>query len=297
MFFLAGITGQVGGAAARQLLRQGRPVRALARDRNKAAAWSQQGVEVRQGDLHDAAAVASALQGVEAAFVMVPPCIAPAPGYPESKAIIAALREALRQAPPPRLVVLSSIGSEKTSGLGLITATHLLEEALSGVPCPTAFIRAGSFFENYVPALGPAAATGVFYSFLQPTDRPVPMIATEDIGIEVARLLTESRSWSGNGKRIVELGTAVSADELARAMGEVLGRPVQAQAIPRERWSATCESFGMPAGASWAYEEMLDGINSGWIEFGAPGAERVPGKRTPAEVFAQAKRSSSGEGA
>lgn len=287
MFFISGITGHVGGAAARLLLAQGRAVRTLARDPQKAMSWSQQGVEVRQGDFHDSAALASALEGVEGAFLMVPPFIAPAPGYPESKAIIDAVCNAVTRSAPPRVVVLSSIGSEQTSGLGLITATHLLEQGLADVSAPIAFVRAGSFLENYAGGMSAAAATGIFYTFLTPTDLAIPMIATADIGAQVARLLADPTGWSG--KKIIELGTLTSADELARAMSEVLGHPVQAQAVPRERWSATCESFGMPPGSSWAYEEMSDGINSGWIHFGLPGTEPVPAIVTPAEVFRQAK--------
>ena len=115
MFFVAGMTGNVGGAAARRLLAEGHAVRTLARDPQKAAAWAQQGVDVRQGDFNDPASVAAALEGVAGAFLMMPPMMAPAPGFPEAKAVIASFREALRQAPPPRLVLLSSIGSEQVA--------------------------------------------------------------------------------------------------------------------------------------------------------------------------------------
>ena len=285
MFFVSGITGQVGGAAARRLLEQGYTVRSLSRDPSKVAGWSQKGVDVRLGDFNDAADVTAALEGVEGAFLMIPPVLAPTPGYPEAKAVIANFLEALRQAPPPRLVALSSIGSQQASGLGNITTTHLMEEALKDLPFSTAFVRAGSFLENYSAGLGAAAATGVFYSFLAPTDRAVPMVATADIGQEIARLLVGG--WSG--KKIVELGSRVSPDDLAHAMGEVLGRPVQAQAIPREQWAGTLESFGMSPGTTGPYEEMLDGFNSGWIDFGVPGTEPVGGTVTPAQVFAEAK--------
>jgi len=45
--------------------------------------------------------------------------------------------------------------------------------------------------------------------------------------------------------------------------------------------------MGLPAGGTAAYEEMQDGINSGWIKFGVPGAEQVAGTTTPAELFAR----------
>jgi uncharacterized protein YbjT (DUF2867 family) len=285
MFFIAGITGRVGGAAAKQLLAQGRKIRTLARDPKKAAAWAQQGVDVQQGDWTDTASLTVALDGVEAAFVMVPPDFAPQPGFPESKAVIAAIGNALRQAMPPRVVALSSIGSEKTSGLGLITATHLFEQELASLTVPTAFVRAGSFVENALGSLAAAADTGVFYTFYQPVDRPVPTIATADIGQEVAKLLTTN--WTGN--RIIELGSPVTPNDFAAAMSEVLGKPVIAQAIPRDRWTATIESFGLAPGTTWGYEEMLESVNSGWIGFGVPGTESVSATTKPAEVFALAK--------
>ena len=104
MFFVGGITGKVGGAAARRLLSEGHTIHTIARDPQKAAEWSGKGVDVRQGDWNDSAALAAALEGVDGAFVMVPPNVTPAPGYPESKSIIASVREALGKTTPPRVV-------------------------------------------------------------------------------------------------------------------------------------------------------------------------------------------------
>jgi uncharacterized protein YbjT (DUF2867 family) len=289
LFFIAGITGHVGGAAARHLLDSGHTVRALVRDPAKAAAWSARGVrvELRRGDFGDAGAVADALAGVDGAFLMLPPTLAPAAGFPEARAMSASFREAVRRTPPPRLVVLSSIGSQQPSGIGLITSTHLLEQALGDLPLPTALVRAGSFLENYAFALGAAAATGWFDTFLAPTDRRFPMIASADIGAQVARLLVAG--WTG--AKIVELGSRISADDLARAMTDVLGRPVRARSIPRDQWTAVLHAQGMAPGTTGAFEEMEDAFNSGWIDFGLPGTEPVDGTITPAEFFRQVQAS------
>ena len=175
------------------------------------------------------------------------------------------------------------MGSEKSSGLGLITATHLIEQALGDVPFPVAFVRAGSFFENYLFGLQ-AAQGGTLPIFYAPTDRKLPMIATEDIGAEIARLLTTE--WTG--KRIIELGSMVSADDLAVAIGQALGRDVKAQAIPRQAWAGALQQMGMPAGSTWAFEEMVEGVNSGWIGLGVEGTERVEGTTSAKDVFAAA---------
>lgn len=284
MFLVTGITGKVGGATARHLLAKGERVRAIVRNEAKAAAWADKGVELVKGDWEDAAAMTRALDGVQGAYLMMPPNQTPSRDFREAKAVIESYKKALATAAPPKLVALSSMGSEKASGLGLITATHLLEEGLGDAPFPIAFVRAGSFYENYLFGLE-AAQGGTLPIFYAPTNRKLPMIATEDIGAEVAKLLVSD--WTG--RRVVELGTMVSSDELASELGEVLGRAVKAQAIPRESWADALQHMGLPKGGTWAYEEMIEGINSGWIEFGVEGTERVEGTTRAKQVFAAAQ--------
>jgi NAD(P)H dehydrogenase (quinone) len=73
-------------------------------------------------------------------------------------------------------------------------------------------------------------------------------------------------------------------------MSEVLGRPVQARPIPREQWAARLKAQGMPPVATGPFEEMEDAFNSGWIDFGVPGTEPVPGRSLPPQVFAQPRK-------
>jgi uncharacterized protein YbjT (DUF2867 family) len=88
MYLVMGITGKVGGATARHLLKQGKQVRALVRNREKAAKWVDQGVKLMDGDWNDATAIAAALKGVEGAFIMLPAVWAPSPDYREAKGVI-----------------------------------------------------------------------------------------------------------------------------------------------------------------------------------------------------------------
>ena len=288
MFLVLGLTGKVGGAVAERLLETGHRVRALVRDPGKAADWAKKGVDLCQGDFADVAALTAALQGVEGAFLMLPPFFTPRPGFPEARAIVDGFREALHQSPPGRVVALSSVGSQRGSGLGMITATYLLEVGLDDVPLPLCFVRPGSFLENYCPNLGQAKSTGIFETYLTPTDRAFPMAATKDIGHEIARRLVTD--WAG--RAVVEFGSMISPDELARAMADVVGRPVQAKAFERERWEASLAERGMPPGFIGPFLEMEQGYNSGWIAFGVPGAERVHGTTTPTEIFASVQEAS-----
>ena len=70
----------------------------------------------------------------------------------------------------------------------MITALSLLEQGLRKLTSPTAFVRAGGFFENFLYGLH-VAQGGTFPVYYSPTDRKSTMVATNDIGAEVATLL------------------------------------------------------------------------------------------------------------
>jgi uncharacterized protein YbjT (DUF2867 family) len=286
MFLVTGITGQVGGATARHLLAQGRKVRALVRDRAKAASWRDQGVDLVDGDWNDAAAIERALVGVEGAFVMLPTVWAPSPDFREARRVIANYVEALAKAPPPRVVALSSMGADRTSGAGMITALSLLEQGLSDLTMPIAYVRAGGFFENLLYGLQ-VAQGGVLPVYYDPTDRKSTMVATNDIGAEVATLLS-GPAWSG--RRVIELGSMVSADEVAAQLGEVMKLDVKAVAVPRTEWPAAFEQLGVPKGQTGAAEAMFEAVNAGWMDLGAEGAEQVAGTTPPRDVFSAARK-------
>ena len=286
MFLVMGITGQVGGATARHLLAQGKEVRALVRDRAKAASWAAQGVELVDGDWNDADTIARALDGVEGAFVMLPVVWTPSSDFTEAKGVIANFVKALTEVEPPRVVALSSMGANRVQGLGMITALSMLEHGLRNLASPIAFVRAGGFFENFLFGLH-VAQGGTLPVFYDPTSRKSTMVATNDIGAEVATLLA-GPTWSG--QRVIELGSMVSADEVAVQLGEVLQRDVKAFAVPRAGWSAAFEQFGIPKGQTAQAEAMYDAVNAGWMELGVEGTEHVAGTTSARDVFAAAHK-------
>jgi uncharacterized protein YbjT (DUF2867 family) len=260
-------------------------VRALVRDREKAAKWADQDVELVEGDWNDATAIAEALKGVEGASVMLPSVWAPSPDYREAKGVIANYIEAFSKVVPSRVVAFSSMGANRTNGVGMITALSLLEQGFRNLPSPVAFVRAGGFFENFLFGLQ-AAQGGTLPVFYSPTNRKSTMVASDDIGAEVATLLT-GPAWSGH--RVIELGSMVSADEVASQLGEVLRLDVKAFAVPRAGWADAFQQFGIPKGHTGAAEEMYESINAGWMDLGVTGTEHVAGTTSARDVFATAQ--------
>jgi NAD(P)H dehydrogenase (quinone) len=262
IYAITGITGQVGGSVARTLLAASHPIRAVVRDAGKGAAWAERGCEVAVAEISDRRSLTAAFRGVQGVFVLLPSNFDPEPGFPEVRAIIAAVRSALEAARPAKVVCLSTIGAQATQ-TNLLTQLSLMEQNLATLPMPIAFLRPGWFMENSGWDVAPARETGVIRSFLQPLDKPVPMVATADVGRVAAELLQET--WSG--RRILELEGPhrVTPNEIAFTFSKILGRPVRTEAIPRESWVTLFESQGMKNPTPRI--RMLDGFNEGWIEF------------------------------
>jgi NAD(P)H dehydrogenase (quinone) len=262
MFAVMGVTGKVGGEVARNLLRAKLPVRAVVRDGSKGEVWTQCGCKLATADIEDAAALAAAFKGAEGVFVLVPPSFDPLPEFPEARAIAAALRVALDAARPDRVVYLSTIGAQAIQS-NLLSQHTLIEQELRTSPVPITFLRPGWFMENAAWDVAPATRSGVVPSFLQPLDKPVPMVATADIGRVAAELLRET--WKDH--RVVELEGPhrVTPNEVAATFARLLGHPVRMEVVPRETWEPLFNSQGMKNPGPRA--RMLDGFNEGWIEF------------------------------
>ncbi|HEY4639230.1 MAG TPA: NmrA family NAD(P)-binding protein [Candidatus Udaeobacter sp.] len=262
MYAIMGVTGQIGGVIARTLLAANQPVRAVVRDARKGQVWSEQGCEVALATIENAASLAAAFRGAEGVFVLVPPNFDPLPGFPEARAIGKTLRTALVQANPARVVYLSTIGAQ-ASEPNLLSQHTILETAIGRLPMPVTFLRPAWFMENSSWDVAPAKNPGVIPSFLHPLDRPVPMVATADIGRVAAGLLQVA--WSG--RRVIELEgpRRVTPNEIAATFAKLLDRPVRMEAVPRESWEALFKSQGMKNPIPRV--RMLDGFNEGWIDF------------------------------
>ena len=262
MFVVTGITGQVGAAVATHLLKEGADIRAVARNPAKAEIWKERGCDLVTADLTDTAALTAAFTGAEAVFLVIPPVFDPSPDFSEVRQLLSTLKAALAAAKPDKLVCLSTIGAQ-ASEPNLLSQLGLVEKELATLQMPVAFLRAAWFMENSAWDVTPSRENGVMPSFLQPLDRPVPMVAVDDIGALGAKLLREE--WQG--VRIVELEgpERVTPNRTAAAFARAIGRDVKAEAVPAGSWKALFRAQGMSNPTPRM--RMLDGFNEGWIEF------------------------------
>jgi NAD(P)H dehydrogenase (quinone) len=262
MYAITGITGKVGGVVAQALLEAGQAVRAVVRDPAKGQAWAARGCEVALADMNDAPALTQAFMGAEAVFVLLPPHFDPAPGFTETRQLVAALYSALLAARPQRVVCISTVGAQAQQQ-NLLSQLGLLEKGLGDLPLPVTFLRPAWFMENAVWDIPPARESGAIPSFLQPLDRAIPMVATADVGRTAAGLL--QTSWTGHCVVELEGPKRYSPNDIAACLARLLRTSVRAEPVPREAWHSCFSAQGMKNPEPRM--RMLDGFNEGWLSF------------------------------
>jgi uncharacterized protein YbjT (DUF2867 family) len=274
IFAITGITGQVGGEVARNLLAAHQSVRGVVRDVGKCKEWAERGCELVSADINDAAALTAALKGVDGAFILVPPNFDPSPDFSEARTLAATLSSAFVAARPRSVVYLSTIGAQATRS-NLLTQHTIIEQALRKLPMAITFLRPAWFMENFTWDVAPAR-NGAIQSFLQPLDKLFPMVATSDIGRLAAELLQET--WEGQRVMELEGPQRVTPTEVATTFAKLLGRPVRIEEVPHVTWETLFKSQGMKNPEPRI--QMLDGFNEGWIEFEGKEASSRKGKVT-----------------
>jgi NAD(P)H dehydrogenase (quinone) len=276
MYVVAGVTGHTGAATAEALLRRGHQVRVIVRDAARGEPWRQRGCQVAVADLGDPGALAAALKGAAGAYLLSPPNFAAADFLADRKAFLERLAEGVRRSEVPRLVFLSSVGAQHAAGTGPIVTVHRAEQALRSAAPSVTFLRASYFLENWGAVLPLAKAQGVLPHFGATAAR-FPQVCARDIGEAAASALLAGTA----GAQVVELAGQQdwSVEDVAAAVGTLLGRPVKAVGAPVEAARAGLEQAGVPAEMARLYAEMYAGIASGLVAFEHP--QRVTRGSTP----------------
>jgi len=281
MYAITGITGKVGGELARALLVAVQPVRAIVRDARKGEAWAARGCEVALAEMEDPSALTTAFKGATAVFILPPPIFDPQPDYPEARAVIDSVVEALTAVNPQKVLCLSTIGADAVHN-NLLSQRAMIEAALRKLPLPLTILRPAWFIDNAAWDVASARSTGLIHSFLQPMNRTFPMVAAKDVGHVAAKLIQQD--WTA--MRVVELEgpRRITPNDLADAFANVLRKQVRAVPVPRESWYELFRSQGMKNPEPRI--RMLDGFNEGWIEFHDDGSHAIKGWTNVVEVIA-----------
>jgi uncharacterized protein YbjT (DUF2867 family) len=276
-----GVTGRTGAAAADALLRAGEPVRVVVRDPAKGRPWADRGAEVAVADLTDLGAMTKALSQVQGAYVVSPQHYHREDLFELADLIADTTARAAVAAEVPRLVALSSVGADRESGTGWIGMNRRFEQRLGESGISTVFLRAAYFMENWAPMVAQAMRDGGLPTFLAPPERPLPMVATLDVGSAAAALLREKRT----GSRIVTLSGPkdYTPNDVAAIIAATLQKPVGVSVLSEAEWPRALAGAGFSNAALAGFVEMTLGLNCSHIDINSEAAAIAWTGTTPLE--------------
>ncbi|MQY25606.1 NAD(P)H-binding protein [Nocardia aurantia] len=244
MILVTGATGNVGRELVRELDRRGHAVRMLVRDPARAADVPERVARV-VGDLTESSTLATAFEGIDAAFLLLPGLAV----TPAADAVAAAQLAGVR-----RLVLLSSFNVLGDPMPMMGRWHHEREQIVRGSGIPATILRPGGYMTN---ALEWVAAVRSGEPVLDPSGpgRYAP-IDPADIAAVAAVALTED--GHAGAEYVLTGDEAFTIAEQVAVLAATLGHdiPVRTAATPEEAVRARYSNGAPPALA----EAILEGF-------------------------------------
>lgn len=269
---VTGATGQLGRLVIDSLLTRGAEPRSIvagARDTAKAADLASRGVTVVALDYADPASIAAALDGVDAMLLISGSEVGRRAAQHQS-VIDAAVAAGVSK------FVYTSAPKATTSDLVLAPEHKATEEAIALSGLPAVILRNNWYTENYAADLTRAGETGVVAASVG-DGRVASASRTDYADAAAAVLLSE-----GHIGEIYELGgdVAWSYQELADAIAEVTGRPVDYQSLSSTEHAAALEAAGLDGGTIGFVTALDSGIRNGALADSDGTLARIIGRPT-----------------
>lgn len=245
MILVTGATGNNGSEIVKRLATQSLLVRAMVRDRNRAAAIrTLPNVEVVEGDFDRPQTLLGALAGVERAFLLTN-------SSERAQAQQIAFINAARQSGVKHVVKLSQFAADASSPVRFLRYHAAVEAALRSSGIAYTFLRPNLFMQGLLNFRSTIATQNAFYAAAG--DAKVSTVDVRDIAEVAVAALTET----GHEGKIYELTgpQALTHTEMAERLSTVLDRRIAFVDISPETMRETLLSVGFPV---WQADGLLE---------------------------------------
>ena len=281
---LSGATGNIGQQLISSLDFSSHDYVLITRDGHKLSAQRDAGAQVAQGSLFDEVFLTKTLAGADVYFFLPPPNFQSENMVEEYRELAEVSKNAARAAGVKRIVHLSTLGGHlDREETGLIRGQSIAERIIKEAAENVVHLRCGVFWENYFGSLETIKEQGAIYLPVS-GDATYEFVTTQDIANNVDDLL-HSTKWSGH--QVVELhgSETLSFDEVAKQIGEGLGREVQHVAVPKEAGAEALAGMGMSQSYANDLATLIVSIDTGLLkpEFSRGDANVRVSQVTPAE--------------
>ena len=271
MIAVTGATGHLGQLVINELLttHNAQDIVAIVRNPAKAQALVQKGVQVREADYGNSAALAQALQGVEKLLLISSSEVGQR--APQHRNIINAAKSAGVQ-----LIAYTSLLHADTSPLGL-RAEHIETEndlAQSGIPF--VLLRNGWYSENYLASVPAALEHGAFIG--SAGDGKIASASRQDYAAAAAKVL----SLDNQAGKVYELAgdEAWTLTELAEKLSALTGKSVVYENLSEADFAAALQNAGLPEGFARLLADSDVGASKGGLYDDCHQLSRLIGRPT-----------------
>ena len=271
MIAVTGATGHLGQLVINELLttHNAQDIVAIVRNPAKAQALVQKGVQVREADYGNSAALVQALQGVEKLLLISSSEVGQR--APQHRNIINAAKSAGVQ-----LIAYTSLLHADTSPLGL-RAEHIETEndlAQSGIPF--VLLRNGWYTENYLASVPAALEHGAFIG--SAGDGKIASASRQDYAAAAAKVL----SLDNQAGKVYELAgdEAWTLTELAEKLSALTGKSVVYQNLSEADFAAALQNAGLPEGFARLLADSDVGASKGGLYDDSHQLSRLIGRPT-----------------
>jgi uncharacterized protein YbjT (DUF2867 family) len=243
LILVTGVTGQQGGAVARELLAHGYSVKGMTRklEGENAKVLAKLGVKMSQGDLDDAVSLERAIEGVWGLFAVQNTWEAGVEREEEQGKRIATIAKKLGV----QHFVYSSVGSaHRKTGIPHFDNKWRVEETVRGLGFPSyTILRPAFFMENFLsPWFKPGIDQGKLMVGIKP-ETVLQMIAVQDIG--KYGLWAFEKHQQLNGREIDIAGDARTMPETAEIISKAAGKKIEFAQVPIEEVRKFSEDFAI----------------------------------------------------
>jgi len=268
MFLVIGATGNIGSQVVKQLDAKGQKVRALVRDTKKAEGLKGKNVEIFQGDATKSESLEKALQGVDAAFVVLSSDEKLV--ETEKKVFAAAKKTGLKH-----LVKLSVAGADAGSQIHFGKWHGESEKNLKESGLTHTILQPQMFMQNLFGNLDSIKREGKFYGGYK--DGKASMIDVVDIASTAAAILTSPAKHAG--KTYFLTGPqALSQKDLAEKLGKAIGKTITYVDIPSSAVVENLTKMGLPSWLAADYGKLMDWVATGTAGTVSKDVETVTGR-------------------
>lgn len=265
MNLITGATGDVGSKVVDRLLKRGERPRVFVRKVEKARSRFGDRVDYCVGDLAEPESLKTALQGVDALFLIN--------SGPEIPVRDEAAAHAAKVADVKHLVKLSSLDVEHGLALGLWHERG--EAAIRACGVPFTFVRPTGFMSNLLAWARSIKSEGIVRS--SAGDGRRAFIHSDDIAAVAVEALT-TREYEGTAIAITG-PEALTFAEVAAKIGAAIGKQVTFQAISDEEARRRYGATGAPEADTEAHVALWRAIREGRLASVTGNVERVLGRK------------------